>query len=627
MLRLALVLVLVLLLPAAASAAPFGELAPMTVKSPGSCLRATGAPGEVVRWAPGGADFLQATASGFGASVHIKLGDSFGECPIAVAQPSGAGVVLQLVDEGIGVAVRDPGGSFGPAQTLGTPDAPIDDPVAAVTPRGDVAVGWTEKALVKHDVVARVLVARRPAGGTFGAPVELQPPKPYDFARPRVVLGMQDDGTVVALWSEGGAAPRERIRAAVAPPGAPFGPSQVVTPKLELAAFSVTVAPNGRALALVSEPSRSLLLERPPGGTFTQVADLRDASFFGPPAAALRPDGAALVVYQDSDAQLVALRRDSPGPFRREQVGPRPKDPFGLEEPDFGDEAPDDYDGRGPHPAFAPDGRAILAWAPAHTLGSLDWAAATVATFPGGVRTLSGPVRDTDSITPVMLADGTPAVVWSDVAAGGSPLLHLAVEGAPAAAEPPAPRVDIGRIRQIHQGLALPFRCSAACDVRAAVPDDVFGRRSLRAAGSGLLKLEAEDYPILLRRPDSVRVEVISGAPGARTATRRGATAKLRVPPVPRLLGITAVRRGKRQIVVSWHTDRPLRDATILGGASTNRTPIEPVLDNSVKGAGRTRFQLSLRASGRGRYVQLYLLYEPDRTQRRVAVVRVTKGT
>jgi hypothetical protein len=624
--RLALALLLLAMLPAAASAAPFGELPPMTVQSRGVCLRATGAPGEVVRWAPDGAELVQATASGFGASVHIKLDDSYGECPIAVSQPNGAAVVLQLLDDGLGVAVREPGGSFGPVQTLGTQDAPLDDPAAAVNARGDVVVGWTEKESVKGEIVAHVRVARRPAGGTFGKPVDLQPARPYDFSRPRVALGLQDDGTVEALWSEGSDGPRERVHAAVAPPGAPFGPSQVVTPKLELASFSVTVAPDGRALALVSEPSNAFVFERPPGGTFARVADLPDASFRSVPAAALRPDGAAIVAYEDFDARVGVLRRDAPGPFRREPVGPRPEDPFGPDLAEFDDDAPDDYAGRDVRPALTPDGRAILAWAPAHTVGSLDWAAATVATLGGGVQTLSGPVRDTDAITPVILTDGTPAVVWADAAEGGSPLLHLAVEGAPAAPERQAPRVEIGHIRQIHHGLAVPFSCSAACDVRAAVPDEVFGRRSLRAAGSGLLKLVADDYPILLRRPDSVRVEVVSGAPGARTAARRMVAAKLRVPPVPRLLGITAVRHGKR-ILVSWHTNRPLRYAEILGGASAERAPKEPVPDDSVKGAGRTRFQLSLRASGRARYVQLYLNYAPDGTQRRIAVVRITQGT
>jgi hypothetical protein len=621
-----LALALALLLPATASAAPFGEQPSLAVKEPGRCLRATGAPGEVARWAPDGVDLVQATASGFGASVHVDLGDSYGECPAVAGQPSGAAAVAELREDGIGVAVRDPGGGFGPVQTLGTEEVGINDPVAAVSPRGDVAVGWIQKELVKGEIVAHVLVARRPAGGTFGKPVDLQRARPYDFSGPRIELGMQDDGTVVALWGEGSDSPRENVHAAVAPPGAPFGPSQLVASKLELATLSVTVAPDGRALALVGEPSHTLLFERPPGGTFARAADLGDATFFGPPAAALRPDGAAIVAYQDSDAQVFALRRDAPGPFRREPVGARPENPFGPDIADVGD-APDDDSGRGGHPAFAPDGRTIMAWAPTHTLGSLDWAAATVATFPGGVRTLSGPVRDADSITPVMLADGTPAVVWSDVAGGGSPLLHLAVEGAAAAPELPAPRVEVGSIRQIHHGLEVPFSCSAACDVRAAVPDDVSGGRSLRAAGSGVLKLLGDDSQIQLRRPDSARVELISSAPGARTPTRSTATAKLRVPPVPRLLGITAVRSGERRVLVSWHTARPLRFAEIIGGASRSRDPKEFLLDDGVKGAGKTSFQLSLRASGRARYVQLYLLYEPDQTERRIAVVRITKGT
>src|SRR3954454_16399088 len=98
--KLPLALAFLLLLPGTAGAAPFGELPPMTVKSPGVCLRATGAPGEVARWAADGAEIVQATASGFGASVHVKLGQSYGECPVAIAQASGAAVVLQSLEEG-----------------------------------------------------------------------------------------------------------------------------------------------------------------------------------------------------------------------------------------------------------------------------------------------------------------------------------------------------------------------------------------------------------------------------------------------------------------------------------------------------------------------------------------------
>src|SRR3954471_14682909 len=112
MYRLALALLLLAITPAAAEAAPFGELSPLAVKHPARCLRATGAPGEVVRWAPGGADFVQATASGFGAPVHVALGDGFGDCPLAMAQPSGAAVVVEETSDGIAFAVRDPAGAW-----------------------------------------------------------------------------------------------------------------------------------------------------------------------------------------------------------------------------------------------------------------------------------------------------------------------------------------------------------------------------------------------------------------------------------------------------------------------------------------------------------------------------------
>src|SRR4051812_26906455 len=134
MLRLA--LVLLLLMPAAAEAAPFGELPAQPVANPARCLRATGTLGEVVRWAPDGAEIVQATASGFGAPVHIDLGERFGECPTAVAQPSGAALVMKLRYDGIGVAVRDPGGALAPPPAPPAAGDSLQSPVAAVSPRG-----------------------------------------------------------------------------------------------------------------------------------------------------------------------------------------------------------------------------------------------------------------------------------------------------------------------------------------------------------------------------------------------------------------------------------------------------------------------------------------------------------
>ena len=630
MLRLALALLILATLPAAAAAAPFGELPVQPVQNPARCLRATGTPGEVVRWAPQGAEFLQATASGFGAPVKIGLGDSLLECPIAKAQPTGAAVVIEEVDDGIAFAVREPGGTWGPTQLIERKTGhTLDDPAAAVSPRGDVAVAWTDTTLVHDDLAARVLVMRRPAGGKFGAPIELQKRAPYRVAKPHVALGMQDDGTVLALWNpDNPDRESELVVFASAAPGAPFGPAVRLSSNVDLHEFSLTVAPDGRALAVIDEGAHTPVLERPPGGAFARVADLGyTESFLGHVAVALRADGAAIVAWQDlSDLQVMAIRRTGLGPFGKpERVGAEPKDPYGEELSDFVGGAPTDHEGRGLAGTFAGDGRPVLTWAPTATLGKLDWTPATVATFPGDVQALSGPLRDADSVTPVILADGRPAVAWSDVSSGGDSHLHLAIEGAPAAADPPAPSVEIGRIEQIRHGLAFSFRCSAACDVRATVPDGVSGTRSLRAAGGGRLKLLPDFDPIMLTRPDSVAVQVLTGAGGGRAATSRSVTAKLRVPPLPRFEGLAAVRRGKR-IVVTWHTASPLRRASVIGIASATRAPADPFFGSVVEAKGRRHFRMKLDSTFGNRYVQLFLFYEPDATERRIAVVPVSKS-
>src|SRR5206468_392482 len=83
------------------------------------------------------------------------------------------------------------------------------------------------------------------------------------------------------------------------------------------------------------------------------------------------------------------------------------------------------------------------------------------------------------------------------------------------------------------------------------------------------------------------------GAPAARTAPRRSVTARLRVPRLPPFLGLRAVLRGKR-IVVSWHTDRPLRHATVIAVSSEDKAFEDPFLGSSMSGGGHTRFRLSV---------------------------------
>ncbi len=614
MLKLALALAILAASPA--SAAPFGELPFQPLPAPARCLRATGVPGELMRWARDGVEVFQATRSGFGPPTHVVLGEAPGVCPAVATQPSGAALIIQDRSEGgLAIAVRDPGGGF---QTVmvAQPEGSIGEVDAAVSPRGDAVIGWVAQ---QPDGTGpyRLLITRRPAGGTFGAPVELTLAGRED---PHAELGMQSDGTIVALVHHAA-----RLDAVTAAPGAPFGPPQLMTTDLE-GTPRLVVAPDGRALAFVPESDvRSRVFERPPGGAFAPVATVKFAdTLFSGIALALRPDGGAIVAYRDFDAQVFALRRDRLGGFSvPEKVGPRPILPFGAKLAAGPEDLPGDDAGRQLHAEFATDGRPVLTWSPWHTSGLLSWADAAVTTFDGPVQALGGPLRDADSITPVILADGTPGVVWSDVSAGGDPHLHLAIEGAATAPDPPAPRIRLGRVEQLRAGLALPFRCSAACDVRASVPGGADGRHSLRAAGSGRLTIKPVGEGIVLRRPDSVPVQVLTGASGARIAGRVTLTAHLRFPRLPRMLGLKAVRRGKR-VVVTWHGDKPLSGASVVVMSSRTRAPVANPVGEVVHGKRQRRFRVIVDPFDAVRYIQLYLIYEPDVTQRRVGLVRIT---
>jgi len=618
MLRLA--LALVLLLPAAADAAPFGELPFQPSQGPARCLQATGVPGELVRWAPDGVDIFQATRSGFGPPVHVAFGepdDVEGLCPFLVTQPSGAALMLsERSGGGLDVAVREPGGSW---QTQLLPDPPgrrRDDIDAAVSARGDAVIGWQDQLAGGGGTSHRVLITRRPAGGTFGAPEALTMTGKVSTD---VVLGMAGDGTTLALLHN---APR--VAFLTAPLGSPFGPPQNLTGALENAP-KLTVAPDGRALAVVPETdARTQIFERAPGGAFAPVGLIKFAdTFFGGLAVAMRPDGGAIVSYKDFEDQVLALRRDRPGAFGApEKVGPQPPADSRPDSPIGSDAVPSDPDGREMHAVFAPDGRPVLAWGLSQRTGPLAWAGAAVTTFSDGVQTLSGPLRDADSITPVILADGTPAVAWSDTSPGGETHLRLAIEGVAAAAEPPAPKVTFGRAQKLGGRLVVPFRCSAACDVRAAVHGPSGARRSLLAAGSGRLTITTRIQPIVLTRADAVRVSAWSGAPGARTARAQTLTAKLKVTRLPRVLGLKAVRRGEGAIV-TWHADRLLSGASLVVMSSPTRARDDFPVGTVVHGKGRRRFRIRELAESGDRFIQIYADYDRNTLRRRLAVVRI----
>jgi len=535
-----------LLAPASAAAAGFGALPALPVEPAGRCLRATGAPGELVRWRAGGAELVQATSTGFGATTRVPLGDVLG-CPSAAGSPSGAGVLAAAVNlDDVGIALRDPGGSWTRVRRI--PMAEIHDVeslATAVSDRGDALVVWSEGQEVGDGLGARIRAVRRTAGGRLGAPVPLSRLHAYHAGAPTVSAGMQADGTAIVLWTQDNPDLRYRKLAfvAVAPPGRPFGRAQRLSGRVERTP-ALAVAPDGRALAVVPETHRTAVLERPPGGVFARVAVLGAADvLYDRPAVALRPGGAAIVAWADFDTdRIFAIRRDQPGRFGRAQpLGPIPEDYFAAALAlEFG-EAPGDLGGRAVRAVFAGDGRPVVTWGAVHTLGSLTWAAASVATR--SAQTLSGPLRNADSIAPVILAGGTAAVAWSDVAPGGGSLLHLAPEGGGNAPRPPPPRVETGRITQLKHRLSVTVRCSAACDVRASVPGGSEGAGALSKAGTTRLQIDTEDDPIEVPASGRVPIQFLSGATGDRHPRMRTLRVRLRAIALPHVQRLSAGAR------------------------------------------------------------------------------------
>ena len=109
------------------------------------------------------------------------------------------------------------------------------------------------------------------------------------------------------------------------------------------------------------------------------------------------------------------------------------------------------------------------------------------------VRQLGAELRDVGSLTPLLLADGTAAVAWTDNGENERDgRLHLALEGAADAADPAAPRVRVlpprNRVLKARDPLVLSVRCSAACDVRAAIDGDATRERSGLASAAPVLR-------------------------------------------------------------------------------------------------------------------------------------------
>jgi hypothetical protein len=645
-----------LLAPATAAAAPLGELPFRPLGSEAVCLRATGAPGELVRATKQGLQFLQAGAGGIVPAADLAIGGDPVDCAAVAARPGGAGVAIAPVvaqgDSGeVWVASRDPGGTWTPVAIA----APVDDTepfaaAAAVSTRGAAIAAWIDVAEADDEsgpdserYQIRVRAVRREPGGSFGAAVQIAAATIEQLrSLPSLQVGIAEDGEAVVLWTDGSA-----VQAAIAPPGGAFAAPQRLgsvpaSPRFNLesttalgipgpAQPALAVAADGRALALLASATGPVVAERAPGGGFGPAAALGGAGD-GPDqlAAAIDAGGGAILAWRVAEDGAVRTAAPAqPGAFgAATTIGPAVLasarwllvPPPTL--PGLTGGVPLVYGGPGILSArLTQDGRALLAWIGPRAGAGGAWLAAHAATLPlaGGhveLQALGGALRHSGSVAPLLAAGGTPAVAWTDN--GGKRIrgrLHLALEGAVTVADPPAPhvRVEPPARRTLRSGdpLALRVTCSAACDVRAGMlgRQGIEGTLSLAKAGAATLRIAPGGRAIAPAHRGPVRVRVLSGAPGARHLRATTLRVTLRRPPPvrrPRVVELAAHRVGAT-IAVTWRTDIPVRSASfvVVGRRDRGGPPLtETVIGVGQAGGGRRQsFGVSVDAAARVRWV------------------------
>jgi len=536
-----LLMVAALAFPANAQAA-LNEIAPFPLVN--DCGGATGAPGEVVGAEQDGVRFAQATANGFVAGARVELGDD-PDCPLVISRPSGAGVLVTHRGGAIIAFTRDPGGQWAGPVTVAESE---QDPLAAVSDRGDAIIAFKDGD--------RFVVSRRGPGGAFG-PLEQIGRRSSRLGDIVPAISSTGEAFAVTTTLASTTLPaRVPVAVSIAPPGGAFGAPQTIADTRRLSAPAIDVDAQGRALIAIAGTSSLFVSERAPGGAFGPVSAVGT-----PPAAAtllfpavrLAPAGAAAVGWMSfEDVQV--MTRGAGGTFTPVTsllaFGPyRGFDPFYFSESFlgslFGGLAGGATQETGESLTITPDGRAVFGTAAPDRHFDL---VPTLVTLPLGSTTPTvyrAPSHFGNSGLggPLVLADGSPAIVWTDPLASagmvgstaGSRLRMAAPSVLSRLDPPPFPEVTIGAPVKRRLGgedpLRLPVRCSAACDVQAAVDSEdllstVTGATHLGKAGRTVLEIPGlgANTPA---RVTPVEVRIATGPPGALRFSVRTITVRI----------------------------------------------------------------------------------------------------
>ena len=424
----------------------------------------------------------------------------------------------------------------------------------------------------------RIRVARRSAGGAFGAPEDIVPWRAY-AAYGDVQVGMAADGETLVVSGEP-TGTRTGYRARFGRPGTPLGAPQ----RLAFGGL-LGMGPDGRALVVKANGGGVTVLERPPGSPgFTAPQVLNDTGGPIDPAVAFGADGRTVVAWHEPyDGTVGAVVRE-PGAtgFGAPIVvvpAPRNGGGFGFSLSDGGPEELPNLQA-----AIASDGRVRLAWP--HKGGG-----AATATLAGAAvverQMLGGRLRGRRR---AVAADARRRTRRARV---DQPRRHVRGQPGPSALRgrrrrrrarrrprrgSPSARRAGPRCRPADP-LVLPVRCSAACDLSVTIPGRspyVVGHALARA---GTVNVEIRPFGrALAAARGTTAVLIRSSAPGSPTVASKTARLRLRrlpAPPVPRVVDVRTRRLSGGRLEVRWRTTASADECGVRRASPRARVPAE----------------------------------------------------
>ena len=226
------------------------------------------------------------------------------ETPVVTTCPDGSTIVVWIRNDGnhntVQAAIRPPGGgAFGTPIDLSTPGQNASDPDVATGADGTTTAVWQRY----NGANTIVQAATRPAGGTFGTPVDLSTPG-QDAGYPDVAIA--PDGTTTAIWQRYNGS-NTIVQAATRPAGGTFDtPVDLSTPGQNAFQPQITTGPDGTTTAVWRRfDGANTIVQaatRPAGGAFGTPVDLSTPGESAyEPAVATGPDGTTTAVWDRYD--------------------------------------------------------------------------------------------------------------------------------------------------------------------------------------------------------------------------------------------------------------------------------------------------------------------------------------